>query len=292
MELYQRVKAIMSAESDYDYEHIFIDNASTDSTLALLEDLAAVDPRVKVIVNSRNFGHIRSPYHALLCARGDCVILMASDLQDPPELIASFIRNWEQHHLIVAGIKTQSLESPIIYRMRSAYYALLKKIASVDLLEHFTGFGLYDRQVVEILRSFGEPYPYFRGLISDIGYPVISVPFTQPTRRKGKTSNNFFTLFDIALLGITNHSKVPLRMATITGLCCSLLSFMVGLFYLISKLLFWNSFAAGLAPAIIGIAFLGSVQLFFLGIVGEYVGAIFTYSQNRPLVIEKKRINF
>lgn len=292
VELCHRVKAVMAQESEYDYEHIFIDNASTDRTLELLEGLALADQRVKVIVNSRNFGHIRSPYHALMCARGHCVVLMASDLQEPPELISSFLRHWEKDHLVIAAIKTQSLENGAMYRLRSTYYAILRKLANVELLAHFTGFGLYDRKVVEILRSFGEPYPYFRGLISEIGYPVITVPYTQPIRKHGKTSNNLFTLFDIALLGLTNHSKVPLRLATITGLCCAVLSLLIGIFYLASKLLFWNLFAAGISPAVIGILFLGSIQLFFLGIVGEYIGAIFTYSQKRPLVVELRRINF
>ncbi len=290
-ELYHRVKTVMSS-LDYDYEHIFIDNASTDHTVDLLRNLAEQDKRVKVIINTRNFGHIRSPFHALLQASGDAVIGMASDLQDPPERIPDFIKNWEEGYKAVIGVKTTSQESGLIYLLRTLYYRTLRQLSDVELIEHFTGFGLYDKQVVEILRSFNDPYPYFRGLIADIGFPIAKIEFEQPKRKNGITKNNFYTLYDMAMLGLTSYTKVPLRLAAMLGFLTAGISFLVGLAYLIYKLIFWANFSVGLAPAVIGLFFLGSVQLIFLGIIGEYIGAIYTQVIHRPLVIEKERINF
>ena len=291
-ELIRRVREVMARLPAYAYEHIFIDNASTDQTLAMLRQFAAEDRRIKIIVNARNFGHIRSPYYALLQAAGDAVISLVADLQDPPELLLDFVREWEAGHKVVVGIKTRSRESWWMYRLRGLYYKMIKRLADVELLEQFTGFGLYDRQIMDVLRSLREPYPYFRGLISDVGYNIKRVEYTQPGRLHGKTKNDLLTLFDMALLGFTSYSKIPLRLATLVGFVTAGLSLGVGLGYLIAKLLFWNTFTAGVAPVMIGIFFLGSVQLIFMGIVGEYVGAVFTYVQNRPLVIEKERINF
>ena len=291
-ELIRRVREVMAQLPAYGYEHIFIDNASTDQTLPVLRQFAAEDRRIKVIVNARNFGHIRSPYHALLQAKGDAVISLVADLQDPPDLILDFVREWEAGHKVVVGIKTRSRESWWMYRLRGLYYRMIRRFADVELLEHFTGFGLYDRQIMDVLRGLREPYPYFRGLISDVGYDIKRVEYTQPGRMHGRTKNDFLTLFDMALLGFTSYSKIPLRLATLVGFVTAGLSLGVGMGYLIAKLLFWNTFTAGVAPVMIGIFFLGSVQLIFMGIVGEYVGAVFTYVQNRPLVIEKERINF
>ena len=291
-ELCRQIRRVMAGEPAYDYEHILIDNASTDNTVAILKTIAAQDKRVKIIVNMRNFGHIRSPYHALLQARGEAVIGMASDLQDPPELIPQLLRHWESGNFIVAAIKTRSQESRWKYGLRSFYYRLIGKLASVDMLEHFTGFGLFDRKVIDALRSLHEPYPYFRGLISDLGFPVARVAFTQAPRLHGKTKTNFLVLFDLALQGMTNHTKIPLRLATLLGFTTAAFSVLAGFGYLIAKLIFWNTFSAGQAPVVIGVFFIGSVQLFFLGLVGEYVGTMFTYVQNRPLVVEKERINF
>ena len=288
----ERVGAVMAKHPEYQYEQIFIDNASTDQTVVRLREIASRNHRVKVILNARNFGYIRSHYYAILQACGDAVVVMASDLQEPPEMIHEFIQKWEEGFLAVAGIKTASLENPFIFFMRGIYYRLIRMSSSVDLLEQFTGFGLYDRKVMEILRNLHEPYPYFRGLVSDIGFPVAKVPYTQAARVHGKTSSNFFMLFDVAMLGFTNYTKIPLRMATLLGFFAAGMSLLVGLGYLVAKLVFWNSFTAGMAPVLIGLCFLGSVQLLFLGIIGEYVGSIFTYVQNRPLVVEKERINF
>ena len=292
-EVYDQVKASMATVSDLDYDHLFIDNASTDRTVEILRELAATDKRVKVIVNTRNFGHIRSPYHAFLQARGDAVIGVVSDLQDPPELLPEFIRRWREGYKVVIGVKQGSHESWLASRTRRFYYWLIAKISSdVELVENFTGFGLYDREVVEQFRGTEERYPYFRGLVSDFGYPYAVVPYVQPTRHRGTTKNNFFSLYDMAMLGVTNHSKVPLRLASMAGFAISVLSLLVAIAYLILKLTFWNTLELGLAPLLIGIYFFGAVQLFFIGMLGEYIGAIHTQVHKRPLVVERERINF
>lgn len=290
-ELYKRIKKIMHGQK-YEYDHLFIDNASKDGTVDLLRKLAAKDTHVKVILNTRNFGHIRSPYHALLQAKGEAVICMASDLQDPPERIAEFIQKWEEGYKVVIGVKTQSQETGLIYFLRTSYYRILRRLSDVELIENFTGFGMYSREVIEILRQLNDPYPYFRGLIADLGFPIARVEFVQPRRQHGITKNNFYTLYDMAMLGLTGYTKIPLRLAAMLGFLAAAVSFLVGLVYLIYKLIFWAEFSVGLAPAVIGLFFLGSVQLIFLGIVGEYIGAIYTQIMRRPLVIEKERMNF
>ena len=292
-EVYQQVKAVMQTLPAYDYEHLFIDNASKDGTVAILRELAAADKRVKVIVNTRNFGHIRSPYYAFLQARGDAVVSCVADLQDPPELIAQFVRKWEEGYKVVIGLKAGSKESWLMSRMRKLYYRLVTRLSSdVELVQNFTGFGLYDREVVEQFRSTDEQYPYFRGLVCDFGYERAEIDYLQPPRTRGRTKNDFFSLYDMAMLGITNHSKVPLRIATMVGFTISVLSLLVALGYLIAKLMFWNELELGTAPLLIGIYFFGAVQLFFIGVLGEYIGSIHTQVHKRPLVVEKERINF
>ncbi len=289
----EAVKRLFDGElSGYDHEHIFIDNASTDRTVPILRELASADPRVKVIVNARNFGHIRSPFHALLQAEGDAVVLFVADLQDPPDLIPQFVRKWEEGFKVVVGVKAGSDEAKPMYAVRRLYYNLITRFAEVDLIKNFTGFGLYDRRVIEILREVRDPYPYFRGLICDIGYERAEIEYHQPVRERGVTKNNFYTLYDMAMLGMTNHSKVPLRLAAMFGFFMAIVSVLVGLGYFVYKIIFWNSFPVGMAPLVIGLFFFASVQLFFLGIVGEYVGAIHTQVLSRPLVVEKERINF
>ncbi len=290
-ELYERIQAAMHGLG-YEYEHVFIDNASTDGTVAKIRALVEKDKRVKAILNARNFGHIRSPYHGLLQCDGDAVVAMASDLQDPPERIPEFIKKWEEGYKVVIGVKTKSQEAGLFYLLRTLYYRFLRSLSDVPLIEHFTGFGLYDRQVIQILRQFDDPYPYFRGLIADIGFPIAKIEFVQPRRKRGITKNNFYTLFDMAMLGLTGYTKVPLRLATMLGFFSAGISFLVGMVYLVYKLVDWQNFSLGLAPAVIGLFFLGSIQLIFLGIVGEYIGAIYTQVMHRPLVIEKERINF
>ena len=292
VELYRRVRSVMESESQYRYEHIFIDNDSTDDTVNVLRQLAADDKRVKIIVNARNFGHLRSPVHALGEARGEARILMVSDLQDPPEMLSDFLRKWEEGFDIVVGVKSGSEEAKPMFMLRKLYYNVLAQFAEVHLVKNFTGFGLYDRKVIRRLRDFGEPYPYLRGLVSETGGSICEIPYYQPIRKRGITKNNFYTLFDLAMLGMTSHSKVPLRFTTGLGFLLALLSLLVGFGYLVAKLLFWNSFTVGLAPLVIGLFWISSVQLFFLGVVGEYLGAVHTRVTNRPLVIEKERINF
>ena len=291
-EVYEQVKRVFADLEDYTFEHIFIDNASTDKTVAILREIAADDKRVKVIVNARNFGQVRSPYHAILQANGDAVVRLVADLQDPPRFIKDFIRKWEQGYKIVMGVKTDSEETHIVFRLRGLYYRVLRSLSPVDLVEQFTGFGLYDRQVVEILRELQDPYPYFRGLIADIGFDSARIEYSQPKRKRGRTKNNFYTLYDMAMLGMTNYSKVPLRLATLVGFASAMISLLVAIIYFVYKILFWNSFSVGLAPLVVGIFFFSSVQLFFLGILGEYVGSIHTYVQKRFLVVERERINF
>ncbi|MFN8412658.1 MAG: glycosyltransferase family 2 protein [Anaerolineales bacterium] len=291
VELYQRIQKVF-ANSKYQYEHIFIDNASTDHTVSLIRSLANKDKKVKAIINTRNFGHIRSPYHGLLQGEGDAVIIMASDLQDPPERILEFIQKWEEGYKVVIGVKTKSRESSLFFLLRTLYYRFLRALSDVDLIEHYTGFGLYDKQVIDILSKLDDPYPYFRGVIADIGFPIAKVEFEQPRRVRGLSKNNFYTLYDMAMLGVTGYTKIPLRLAAMLGFFSSALSFIVGLIYLLYKLIFWNRFSLGSAPIVIGLFFLGSIQLMFLVIVGEYIGAIYTQVMKRPLVIEKERINF
>jgi glycosyltransferase involved in cell wall biosynthesis len=291
-ELARRIAAVFADLPAYDYEHILIDNASKDSTPQILREMAAEDSRIKVILNTRNFGHIRSPYHGLLQGYGDAVIIMASDLQDPPEMIAEFIDKWEQGYKVVMGVKTQSHESAAMYLVRKVYYGMSAKLSDIQLVHNYTGFGLYDQQVIVQVRQVEDPYPYFRGLIADLGYEAAQIPFTQPRRKRGITKNNFYTLYDLAMLGVTNHSKLPLRMATMAGFALSAISLVIALAYLIAKLIFWSEFALGTAPILIGFFFFMSVQLFFIGMIGEYVGAIHTQVLKRPHVVEKERVNF
>ncbi len=292
-ELYRRMSQVMAGLPQYDYEHIFIDNASQDRTVEILREMALVDSRVKVIVNARNFGHLRSPMHAFLHAHGDAVGILYADLQDPPELFVEMLCEWEKGIPIAAAIKISSEESGFMYRIRTTYYKMIASLTDVRVLTHFTGFGLYDRSVVNLLRDkFPDPYPYFRGLIADTGLPHAEIFYTQKRRMRGITKNNFYTLYDLAMLGVTNLSKVPLRLVTLCGFVSAAMSLLMGMFYFIYKIIFWNRFSVGIAPLVLGLFFLGSVQLLCLGIIGEYVGSVHTFVQNRPLVVEKERINF
>lgn len=291
-ELSRQIREVFAALPGYDFEQIYIDNCSRDRTVALIKTIAGEDKRVKLIVNARNFGHIRSPNHGMLQASGDAVILMASDFQDPPGLIADFIRKWEGGYKVVLAVKSKSDESLLMRLVRNGFYQFIGRLSEIELVKNNTGFGLYDRQVIEIVRKIDDPYPYFRGLISDIGFESARIEFSKPARRRGISSNNFYTLYDMAMLGITNYSKVPLRLATMAGFCLSFLSLLVAMGYLTAKLVFWDTFSMGMAPIIIGLFFFSSVQLFFIGIIGEYIGSIHTQVLKRPLVVEKERVNF
>lgn len=288
----KKVVEITSAIKEYKFEHIFIDNASTDRTQRILRDMSKQDKNLKVIFNLKNFGQLRSPYHGLLQANGAAVILIAADFQDPPELIKKFIEEWQNGHDVVIGIKNKSKEHKLMFALRKAYYRLIKRMSETDQIENFTGFGLYSRSFLNILRELPDALPYFRGLVAEYSVNRSEICYTQPKRENGKTKNNFFTLYDVAMVGFVNHSKLPLRISSFIGFGMALLSLMIALFYLVFKITHWNEFDLGLAPLIIGLFFFSSVQLFFIGIIGEYIGAIYTQSKKRPLVIERERLNF
>jgi polyisoprenyl-phosphate glycosyltransferase len=291
-ELHQRIVDQFAQLPDYDFEHIYIDNASTDGTVAAIRRLASADLRVKAIVNTRNFGIIRSSNHGLLQAKGDAIINMASDMQEPPELIVDFVRQWEAGFKVVVGVKPQSKETPAMFALRRLYYATVGRIADIKLIPNYTGFGLYDREVIDHLRTIDDRYPYFRGLIADLGYAHAEVPYVQPLRTRGISKSNFYALYDMAMLGITGHSKVPIRLATMGGFALSALSLLTAIAYLVYKLLNWDHFSVGVAPILIGFFFFASVQLFFIGVIGEYIANIHTQIQNRPMVVERERINW
>lgn len=291
-ELYKQVKRQFETLSEYDYEHIFIDNASKDNTVAILRRLAREDKNVKLIINAKNFGHIRSPFYALLQAHGDAVMLTVADLQDPPNLIPEFIKRWEEGNKVVVGIKNKSKENPIMFGVRKLFYRLIAKSSSVEQIGNFTGFGLYDQSFIEVLRQLDDPYPYFRGLVAELAPGYYKLLYNQPARVNGKTKNNFYTLYDMAMLGFVNYSKIPLRLSSFIGFIVAVMSLFVGGGYFIYKLCFWGSFNAGMAPLIIGLFFFSAVQLFFIGILGEYIGAIYTQVRKRPLVVERERVNF
>jgi glycosyltransferase involved in cell wall biosynthesis len=291
-EVYLQVRAAVIAAGNYKYEHLFIDNASTDNTLGELKALAAQDKNVKIIRNTRNFGHIRSPMHALYQASGDAVIGIVADLQDPPEMIVDLIRKWEEGYPVVICVKQASDENGLMFWIRKKYYRLVNRLSGVETYENYTGFGLYDRKVVDVIKKFDDPYPYFRGMIAEAGFKHFDIPYHQPQRRRGITKNNFYSLYDMAMLGITNLSKVPLRLVTFSGFVGALISIFVSLAYLVYKLIFWSNFSVGIAPLVIGVFFFMSVQMLFMGIIGEYIGTIHTLVQKRPLVVEQERINF
>ncbi|MEG1572474.1 MAG: glycosyltransferase family 2 protein [Bacteroidales bacterium] len=292
VELYKQVKAQFDILPEYEYELLFIDNASTDHTVEILRQLAAKDKNVKLILNAKNAGHIRSPYYGLLQLHGDAVITLVSDLQDPPEMIPTFIKKWEEGYKIVIGIKNKSKENPFMFLARKLFYKVIARFSDTEHISNFTGFGLYDQSFIEILRTIDDPYPYFRGMIAEMGYNRYDVPYTQPSRKNGKSKNNFYTLYDIGMLGFVNHSKLPLRLASFIGFGVAMLSLLVAIAYFVYKLIFWDEFSIGTAPLVIGLFFFSSIQLFFIGIIGEYIGAIHTQVRKRPLVIEKERVNF
>lgn len=276
----------------YDYELIFIDNDSKDNTRPLLREICKQNPKVKAIFNAKNFGQFNSPYYGMLQCSGDCVISMCCDFQDPVELIPQLVAEWEKGAKIVSCIKTQSKENPVMRMMRTIYYRIIKKMSSIDQIEHFTGFGLYDSSFIEVLRNLNDPTPFLRGIVAELGYKRVNLEYTQAKRRAGKTHNNFFTLFDAAMLSFTSYTKVGLHMVTIAGMVLSVLSLLAALIYLVLKLFMWDSFSAGMAPLLIAIFFFNAVELLFIGFVGEYVMGINTRVMNRPLVIEEERINF
>lgn len=290
--LYERISKVLINLEKYDYEIIFIDNCSTDGSREVLRKFAEGNKRVKLIFNSRNFGHIRSPYYGLTRASGDAVVYLASDLQDPPELIEQFIENWESGSKLVLAIKPKSSTNPIMHFTRRLYYKILDRISEIDVVKDFTGFGLYDKTVVNYLQQVRDPYPFLRGIISEVGFPIKTIEFEQPARKFGVSKNNFYTLYDIAWLGLISNSKVPIRIASMAGFLISAASFLAALIYIGIKLLYWRDYPIGVAPLII--IQLGGIGLIllFMGIVGEYIGSMHTFLRDRPLVVVDEEINF
>jgi polyisoprenyl-phosphate glycosyltransferase len=293
IEVYLQVKEVIKNHlSGYDYEHIFIDNASTDNTVEFLKDIAKKDKNIKIIVNSRNFGHIRSPVYGMMQAKGDVVISLVADLQDPPKMIVQFVREYEQGYNIVLAIKKSSQENSLMYKIRNFYYRLLHKVSDVEIFKNYTGFGLYDKKAMRALKQMPDAYPFFRGMVAEIGYKVKKIHYDQPIRYKGITKNNFYTLYDIGILGLINNSKLLLRLSIFIGFIIGFISLIVGIYYFIMKLIYWDSLTIGIAPIVIGGALMFSILLFFIGVLGEYIGQIYTQILNRPLVFEEERINF
>lgn len=290
-ELYSRICKAMK-EVSYEFEIIFIDNASTDGTADAIKALIKDDARVRLIVNARNFGHIRSPYYGILQAYGDAVVYLASDLQDPPEMIPEFIKRWENGTKVVLASKPVSNTNKFMHGLRKLYYRVVDGIAEVPIVKDTTGFGLYDQRVIEVIREINDPYPYLRGLICELGFETSVIPFEQPRRLRGISKNNLYTLFDIAMLGLVSHSKVPLRLATMLGFILAGCSFLGAIGFFVYKIIHWHTVPLGLAPFEIIVLMLFGVLFIFVGILGEYIGSIYTHVQNRPIVVERERVNF
>lgn len=286
------VEEITKELPQYDYEILFIDNDSHDNTRPLLREICKQNERIKAIFNAKNFGQFNSPYYGMLQTTGDCTILLCCDFQDPIEMIPQLVHEWEKGAKIVSCIKTASKENPVMRFLRSCYYKTIKKMSSVDQIEHFTGFGLYDKSFIEVLRNLKDPTPFLRGIVAELGFKRVSIEYTQAKRRAGKTHNNFFTLFDAAMLSFTSYTKVGLHLITFAGFILSVLSILAALVFTILKIIYWDRYSAGTIPMMIGLFFLNAIELLFIGFVGEYVMSINTRVMNRPLVIEEERINF
>ena len=291
-ELYTRVFNVFEALPEFEFEYVFIDNASEDRTQEVLRKLASKDPRVKVIINTRNFGHIRSPYWGIINTKGAATIYLASDLQDPPELIPEFITQWRAGYKIILAIKPTASTNPLMHYLRKCYYRLLDKISKISITKDATGFGLYDKKVIDCIRAIDDPYPFLRGLICELGFEIKTIPFKQPRRKHGASKNNFYSLFDVALLGIVSHSMVPIRLASLLGFIVAALSIFGAFVLLVTKIIFWEEIPIGYAPFGILILLVFGILLFFIGMLGEYVGTIHTRIQRHPIVVEKERINF
>lgn len=277
---------------NYDYEICFIDNCSTDNTRPLLRELCRNNPKIKTIFNARNFGQFNSPFYGLKQMHGDCVISMCCDFQDPVDLIPDMIKEWEKGAKIVSCIKTQSDENKLVRFLRTCYYKTIKKLSDVEQIEHFTGFGLYDKDFIKVLADLKDPTPFLRGIVAELGFKRVEIQYRQAKRKAGKTKNNWYSLYDAAMLSFTSYTKVGLRLATFVGSIIAILSMVVAIFYFVQKLLHWDSMPMGIAPLVIGVFFLGGLQLFFIGFLGEYIMSINQRIMNRPLVIEEERINF
>ena len=276
----------------YDYEILFIDNDSTDSTRVKLRAICEKNHKIKAIFNAKNFGQFNSPYYGILQTTGDCTIPVCADFQDPIELIPKLVAKWEEGFKIVCAVKTKSKENPIMYFLRSCYYKLIKKMSSVEQIEQFTGFGLYDKSFVQVLRDLKDPIPFIRGIVGELGFKRTEIEYTQPQRRAGKTHNNFYTLYDAAMLSFTSYTQIGLRLATFVGAFSGFASVIIAIVYFIMKLMYWDRFQAGMVPLILLVCFIGSLQLLFIGLMGEYILSMNKRLMNRPLVVEEERINF
>lgn len=291
--MYQALSKLFNSQlKNYDYEFIFIDNDSKDNSRKILRELCLKDKKIKAIFNAKNFGQFNSPYYAMLQTYSDATILMAADFQDPVEMIPLFIKAWEEGFKIAIGIKKSSQENILMYKLRSLYYKLIKKLSDVEQIEHFTGFGLYDKAFIEVMRNLNDPTPFLRGIVAELGFERKEIPYQQAKRRAGITSNNFYKLYDAAMLSITSYTKIGLRMATFLASISAFVSFIIALIYLILKIIYWDRFVAGTVPILIGMLFLGSIQMFFIGMIGEYILTINQRVMKRPLVVEEERINF
>ncbi|MBR1773114.1 MAG: glycosyltransferase family 2 protein [Eubacterium sp.] len=292
VQIYEAVRSVIVDNlPNYNYEILFVDNKSTDNTRELIRKICFKDKNVKAIFNIANFGQFNSPYHALCQCSGDCVISMSSDFQDPPKYIVDMVHEWEKGNSVVCMVKTSSKENPIIYKLRGIYYNLIHKMSNIDQIKQFAGFCLFDKTFIKLLRELNDPTPFIKGIISEYAPNRVEIPYEQQKRKAGKSKNNFFTLYDAAMLSFTSYTKGGLRIATFIGLIISSLSFLLALVYLIMKLIMWNEFIAGNAPILIGVYFLGGIQLFFLGLLGEYVMTMNSRVINKPLVVEEERIN-
>jgi glycosyltransferase involved in cell wall biosynthesis len=292
IELHERLTAVMLSMPQYDYEIICIDNKSTDGTRAQIKEICEKDPKFKAIFNVRNFGHIRSPTHVFFQGKGDAVVCIVSDLEDPPELIPTFIKKWEEGYKIACAVRTSTDEKGLYPYIRRLYYYSLNKFSQIKQIPGLTGFGIFDKEVVDVLRSLDDPYPYSRGLLFELGWEIAQIPFHKPVRPRGITKNNLFTYFDMALLGLVNHSRLPLRFSIFMGVLTSILSFCIAIYYFIQKLIYWDQFQLGIAPILIGLFILLGFLFLFLGLIGEYIFLIIRHVVHRPLVIEECRINF
>ncbi len=291
-EVYKRVKDVFKSQKKYNYEHIFIDNDSKDQTVSILKGIAKKDNNVKIIVNGRNFGAVRSSFYGLLQGYGEANILIFADLQEPPSLIIDFLKKWEEGYQVVQGVKKKSDENFLLFGIKRLYYILISKISEVELIRDASFFSLYDKKVIEQFRKLDDTYPYLKGLISELGFKIFQIEYKQSARRGGISATKFYIAYDFAMLGITSHSKVPLRLATMFGFALSILGFFIAVIFFIIKLLYWNFLPLGIASIIVGLFFFSSVQLFFIGIIGEYIGLMNMRMLNRPLVLERERINF
>lgn len=291
--IYEAVRKELTEKlPEYNYEILFIDNKSTDNTRTIIREICSEDRRVKAIFNTKNFGQFNSPYYGLINTTGDCTVTICADFQDPVELISVFVREWEKGYKIVIGKKTKSKENKLMYFLRGCYYKLIRKMSSVEMIEQFTGFGLYDKSFVKTLRDLKDPTPFIRGIVAELGPERKEIEYEQPQRRAGKTHNNWYSLFDAAMLSFTSYTKVGMRLAEFFGFFTAFVSFIIGLVYLIAKLVNWYGFVAGYAPMMIAVFFIGGVQLAFLGFIGEYILSMNARIMNRPLVVEELRINF